>query len=140
MAVWKSMILDHMKHDSIVVHAFVGEVLCHLKDSLPTLKNGLSWSDGVGSQYRSYKNFCNLWHHVKFSTCYWVNFFSTLHGKNTWDSIGRTVKPFVANASSHSLKEPFETPEKIFLWFKSNTKGVAFMCVSFRCWKQRIWI
>ena len=46
-----------MKHDSNVVHAFLGKVLDLLKDSWSTLQKCIYFSDGAGSQYMNYKNF-----------------------------------------------------------------------------------
>ena len=63
MAVQKSMILDHMGHASPAAHVFIG------KGTSSERKNALICSDGVGSQYKNYKNFANLCHHVRLSTC-----------------------------------------------------------------------
>ena len=62
-----------MKHDSNAAHAFFGKVFNLLKDSWSTLQKCIYFSDGVNSQYKNYKNFANLCHHVQ-------DFFATLHG------------------------------------------------------------
>ena len=43
------------------------------------------------------------------------NFFAMSHGKNPCDNIGGIAKRLVANASLQSLREPIDTPEKMFL-------------------------
>ena len=35
----------------------------------------------------------------------------------------------LANPSLWSIKEPIDTPEKMFLWSKSNIRGVWLLCV-----------
>ena len=52
------------------------------------------------------------------------------HGKNPCDNIGGIAKRLVANASLQSLREPIDTPEKMFLWCKNNIKGIRFVFVS----------
>ena len=56
-------------------------------------------------------------------------FFNTSHGKFPFDGIGETVKGVVANSCLWSIKEPIDTPEKMFLLSKSNIKGVWLLYV-----------
>ena len=101
MATQKCVISDHMKHHSNAVHAFLGKVLYHPKDSWSAWEKRVYFSGVVGSQYKNYKNFANLSHHISdFQAVAELNFFATLHGKSPGDDIGGTVKHLVANASS----------------------------------------
>ena len=81
------------------------------------------------SQHENYTYFANPRHHMSgFQLAEWF-FFNTSHGKCPCDGIGETVKGVVANSSLWSIKEPIDTPEKMFLWSKSNIKGVWLLCV-----------
>ena len=120
-----------MKHDSNVVHAFLGKVLYHLKCSWSLLQKCISFSNVAISQYKNYKNFANLCQHTSdFILAAELNFFTTLHRKSPGDSIEGTVKCLVASANLWSLSEPSDTPQKNFLWCKNNIKGVRFLSVS----------
>ena len=110
------------------MHAFLGKVLNLLKDSW---FSDSYFSNGAGLQYKNYKNFANLCHHVSdFQLAAEWKFFATLHGKSPCDGIGGVIKCLVANASLQSLKESICTPEKMFLWCKNNIKGIRFLYVS----------
>ena len=51
------------------------------------------FSDGCAGQYKNYKNFVNLCHHLSDVgiEAFW-NFFATSHGKYSCDGIGRITK------------------------------------------------
>ena len=61
---------------------------------------------------------------------FWADFFITSYEKSPCDSIGGVVKHLLANPSLRSLKEPTDTPEKLFLCCKYNIKDVRFLFVS----------
>lgn len=53
-----------MKDDSDVAHVFLRKVLYNLKDSWFTLQNCIYFINEACSQYKNYKNFTNLCHHM----------------------------------------------------------------------------
>ena len=126
------VISDHMKHDTITVHAFLTKVLHHLKQQLPHLCKVKYFSDGAASQYKNFKNFCNLMHHKEdFGLHAEWHFFATSHGKSPCDGVGGTAKRLAARASlqatttSHIL-----TPHQMFEWERDHVPGIHFFYVT----------
>ena len=76
------VISDDLKHSTIAVHRFLEVVLQHLKILHPRMTNIHYFSDGAASQYKNYKNLCNLVHHREdFGLDAQWHFFATSHGK-----------------------------------------------------------
>ena len=67
---------------------------------------------------------------IKILLIFWADFFITSYETSPCDSIGGVVKHLLANPSLRSLKEPTDTPEKLFLCCKNNIKDVRFLFVS----------
>ena len=111
-------ISGQMKHDSNAVHVFIEKVLNVLEDSWSTLQKRIYFSNGTDSQYKNYKNFANLCHHMSgfqlFQLAADSYFFAASHGRSLSDNIGGTVRSLVANTSLRSLKEPIELSQKRF--------------------------
>ncbi len=73
---------DCMLHNTVAVHEFLKLVIKHIFSLAPNLKKNTHFTDGAGSQYKNYKNFCNLLFHKKdFNVEAEWHFFATSHGK-----------------------------------------------------------
>lgn len=59
------VVSDCMQHDAITVHAFIKVLLSYIKELYPTITTVKYFSDGVASQYKNFKNFSNLLHHLE---------------------------------------------------------------------------
>ena len=94
------IISDKMKHDTSAVRKFMSVILPQIKQILLNLIKCYDFSDGTGSQYKSYKKFANLcYHKADFGVDAGWNFFATSHGKSPCDGIGGTLKRHFACAS-----------------------------------------
>jgi hypothetical protein len=56
------VVSDHLQHNTNVVHAFMENMLSHLK-TIRSFSRILYFTDGAASQYKNYKNFTNLCYH-----------------------------------------------------------------------------
>jgi len=126
------IISDHMKHDTVAVHAFQKVVIEHLKQIIKGLYKVIYFSDGAASQYKNFKNFANLLNHRNDHglEAEW-NFFGTSHGKNSCDGIGGTVKRLAARASlQRTCNEHLLTSKQLFDWCTEKINGISFFFVS----------
>ena len=125
------VISDCLKHDTITVHSFLQVVLPYLKDCHPVIKHIHYFSDGAASQYKNYKNFCNLlYHYSDFGLEAEWNFFATSHGKNCCDGVGGTVKREAAKASLQAVTSGhITTPSDLYNWASANIVNVKFFFV-----------
>lgn len=124
------MISDHLKHDTITVHAFLKVLIPYLQ-GLMKVDKVIYFSDGAASQYKNFKNFANLCCHARdFGPSAEWHFFATSHGKSPCDGIGGTVKRLVARAS---LQSPVEGhimyPRELYDWAVTNITGIKFFWV-----------
>ena len=126
------IISDCLKHETITVHKFLETLLNHVKIKLPHIKKLLYFSDGAASQYKNYKNFCNLVFHSKdFGLDAEWHFFATSLGKNACNRIGGTVKREAAKASLQAtVSGHILTPQHLFEWASAHIKNVTFFFVS----------
>jgi len=117
-----------MQHDTVTVHTFLRVLLSHLKQLQPDLRKVLYFSDGAASQYKNYKNFCNLLHHNDdFQAEAECHFFATSHGKSACDGIGGTVKRLVARASlQRETTGQILTSQQLFDWAVDHITGIKF--------------
>ena len=109
------VISDCMQHDSITVHVFLRAVLSFISETMPNIEHVMYFSDGAASQYKNFKNFCNLLHHPQdFNLTAEGHFFATSHGKSPCDGIGGTVKRLAAGASLQAITtNHILTPQKL---------------------------
>ena len=126
------VISNCLKHGTITVHRFLQDVLPHLKDRCPQIKKVHYFSDGAASQYKNYKNFCNLLcHEDDFGLQAEWNFFATSHGKNACDGVGGTVKREAAKASLQAVTAGhILTPHDLFEWATKHISNVKFFYIS----------
>ena len=109
------VISDCLRHDTTTVHAFISNVLAHLKKELPNIKKVIYFSDGAPSQYKNYKNFSNVCNHENDHglKVEW-HFFATSHRKSPCDGI---VKRLVARASLQAtVDHHILTAREMFKW------------------------
>ena len=126
------IISDHLKHDTVAVHAFITEVLIAVKQKYPNVKKVIYFSDGASSQYKNFKNLANLCNHYADHNLYaeW-HFFATSHGKSPCDGIGGTVKRLVARASLQAtVNNQILTPHDMYSWARNNIHGIEFFYVT----------
>ena len=123
------VISDCLRHDTTVVHAFISNVLAHLKKELPNIEKVIYFSDGAASQYKNYKNFSNVCNHENDHglKAEW-HFFATSHGKSPRDGIGGTVKRLVARASLQAtVDHHILTAREMFKWCEEHIMGITFL-------------
>ncbi|CAG7830741.1 unnamed protein product [Allacma fusca] len=98
------VVSDHLEHVTSTFHVFRSKVLQELKkeDWFRNITKIYYVSDGAASQYKNYKNFCNLYHHFSEYNIYaeWI-FTATAHGKSECDAACGVLKRM---ARTHSLK------------------------------------
>ena len=126
------VISDCLRHDTTTVHAFVSNVLAHLKKELPNITKVIYFSDGAASQYKNYKNFSNVCNHENDHglKAEW-HFFATSHGKSPCDGIGGTVKRLVARASLQAtVDNHILTARDMFKWSEEHIRGITFLFVT----------
>ena len=90
------------------------------------------FTDGAASQYKNYKNICNLLYHRDYFglDAEW-HFFATSHGKNACDGIGGTVKREASNASLRATTSGhILTPLQLFEWCSMHLTGLGFFYIS----------
>ena len=98
-------ISDCTKHSTAMVYSFLKILIPSLKESNPSLKELIYFTDGCAGQYKNRFNFINLlYHESDFGIKAQWNFFATSHGKNACDGIGGTLKRSVSRAS---LQRPY---------------------------------
>ena len=126
------VISNHLKHDTVTVYSFLKVIIPYLKESHSQIEKIHYFSDGAASQYKNYKNLCNLlFHYVDFSLEAEWNFFATSHGKNACDGVGGTVKREAARASLQATTTGhILTPRDLFNWASNHIKNVKFFFVS----------
>lgn len=74
-------------------YAFQRAVLQEIKKDYGHITKVVYWSDGAGSQYKNFKNICNLkFHKADNGLEASHNFFASCHGKGPCDAIGGVVK------------------------------------------------
>ena len=126
------IVSNGMHHDTVAVHTFQQKVITYIKQVMLSVTKVYYFSDGAASQYKNYKNFCNLVMHVKdFGMSAEWHFFATSHGKSPCDGIGGTVKREVARASLQATTTGFIlTPTDLYQWCQKHISGVMFIWVS----------
>lgn len=126
------VISDCMTHATSTVHAFQKAILDHLKKELPAVTKVVYFSDGCAGQYKNYKNFVNLTHHMAdFGYDAEWHFFATSHGKSPCDGIGGTVKRLAARASLQATTDnQILTPHDLYQFGNDNIKGIQFFWVT----------
>lgn len=85
------IISDYLKHDTNSVHAFIIDVLQNIKRDVTGLTKCIYFSDGVGTQYKNYKNINFCHHPLDYGVNAEYHFYRTSHGKSPCDVIGWTV-------------------------------------------------
>ena len=126
------VITDCLRHDTTMVHAFVSNVLAHLKKELPNITKVIYFSDGAASQYKNHKNVSNVCNHENDHglKAEW-HFFATSHGKIPCDGIGGTVKRLVARASLQAtVDHHILTARKMFKLCEEHIMGITFLFVT----------
>ena len=126
------VISDHLKHDTVAVHAFITEILTAVKKNYPDLKKIIYFSDGASSQYKNFKNLANLSSHYEDHnlSAEW-HYFATSHGNSPCDGIGGTVKRLVARASlQNPINNQILTPRDMYNWLKDNVDGIEFFFIT----------
>lgn len=124
------IISDCLSHDTVAVHLFQRKLINYLKSRLDfNISEIIYFSDGSVTQYKNYKNFVNLCHHINdFGLKAQWHFFATSHGKGPCDGLGGTVKRLAARAS---LQRPYNnqimTPRQLFDFGKENIQGINFI-------------
>jgi len=123
------MISDCIRHDAIVVHAFIAKLYeqC-IHREFQNVRLVHYFSDGSPQQYKNFKNLINLCHNeVDFGVKADWSFFATSHGKSACDGIGGTVKRLATRAS---LQRPLDSqilmPLDLFKFCDSQIKGIQF--------------
>ena len=107
------------KHDVVAVHSYLKVVLKKFtSDTSHRISKIYYFTDGAASQYKNYKNICNLlYHRDDFGLDAEWHFFATSHGKNACDGIGGTVKREASNASLRATTSGhILTPLQLFEW------------------------
>ena len=126
------VITDCLRHDTTTVHAFVSNVLAHLKKELPNITKVIYFSDGAASQYKNHKNFSNVCNHENDHglKAEW-HFFATSQGKIPCYGIGGTVKSLVARASLQAtVDHHIPTAREMFKWCEEHIMGITFLFVT----------
>ena len=96
------------------------------------LKKFTSDTSHRASQYKNYKNICNLLYHRDDSglDAEW-HFFAASHGKNACGGIGGTVKREASNASLRAMTSGhILTPLQLFEWCSIRLTGLGFFYIS----------
>ena len=89
-----------MTDDFVAVYGFQKLFTEEIKIALPFVSKFYYFSDVSSSQYKNFKNFANLCHHMKdFRVDAEWNFFVTSHGKNACDCVGGMLQRLAAKAS-----------------------------------------
>ena len=90
------------------------------------------FTDGAASQYKNYKNICNLLYHCdNFGLDAEWHFFATSHGKNACDGIGGTVKRGASNASLRATTSGhILTSLQLFEWCSMHRTGLGLFYIS----------
>ena len=98
---------------------------------MPNIEHVMYFSDGAASQYKNFKNFCNLLHHQQdFNLTAEWHFFATSLGKSPCDGIGGTLKRLAAGASLQAVStNHILTPQQLYQWAQTNIKGIKFFFV-----------
>ncbi|MES9880157.1 MAG: hypothetical protein ABW185_04670 [Sedimenticola sp.] len=125
------VVSDCLQHNTITVHRFLYDVLHHMKEICPGIKKIYYFSDGAASQYKNYKNLCNLTYHLDdFGLHAEWHFFATSHGKNACDGVGGTVKREAAKASLQAtLVGHILTPKDLYDWAQAHISKVKFFFI-----------
>lgn len=125
------VVSDCLKHDTVAVHTFLSHIIPIVLSKCPHVSKVIYFSDGAASQYKNYKNFRNLAHHVQdFNVQAEWHFFATSHGKSPCDGIGGTVKRAAARASLQATTDNYiMTPADLFSWAERNIKNIQFIWV-----------
>ena len=75
-------ISNHMTHETATVYSFQRSLIIFIKENLPQVTHVNYFSEGSCAQYKKYKNFANLCHHVlDFNLTASYSFFAIPHGK-----------------------------------------------------------
>ena len=88
------MISDRLNHDVFSVQEFIRRLHQDvLSEILPEVKRITYFSDGCAMQYKNKRSFLSLCHYKEDyqSEVSW-HFWSTSHGKGSWDGLGGTIK------------------------------------------------
>ena len=126
------VISDCLRHDTTTVHAFISNVLAHLKKELPNIRKVIYFSDEAARQYKNYKNFSNVCNHENdHGLKEERHFFATSHGKSPCDGIGGTVKRLVARASLQAtVDHHILTAREMLKWCEEHIMGITFLFVT----------
>ena len=123
------VISDHLQHSTSTVHRFQHEALSYLQQVCPNLAKIHYFSDGAASQYKNFKNFCNLVHHEEdFGLAAEWHFFATSHGKGPCDGVGGSIKRLAARKSLQLTgdQDPILTPQALYDFAVKSLPSVAF--------------
>ena len=126
-------ISDELKHDSLMVYAFISNLIGDLKSKHQILTKVHYFSDGCAGQYKNCYNLMNLCKHYEdFGIDAEWNFFATSHGKNACDGIGGLVKRSLSKASlQRPLANQILTSEAVFNHCNENlSTNIIFYHVS----------
>lgn len=120
-----------LKHDTTLVHIFIGRFMNFLKLKLNPVKI-IYFTDGCAAQYKNRNNFYNMTlHEHDFGVPAEWHFYATSHGKSACDGLGGTVKRLVAKASlQRPLHNQILTPLQMFDWATANISGMNFVFVN----------
>lgn len=122
---------DYREHSTAVVHAFLTEVINHIKTLNPNLKKIIYFSDGSGSQYKNKKNFTNICKHkCDFGVEGEWHFFASCHGKNSCDGVGGTTKRVVTRASLQRPKDgQILNVDQLFTFCNEHITGITYFLI-----------
>ena len=118
-------------HDSVTVHLF-------LRQAAYQVTQVIYFSDGCAGQYKNFKNFINLCHHLEdFGIPAEWHFFATSHGKDPCDGLGGVVKRQAAKASlQRAYTDQITTPLQFFTFCQTHIQGVIFKFLTANDWSK----
>ena len=123
---------DDLNHDASFVYETQASLTQIIRENHPDLKHIKYFSDGCAGQYKNYKNFMNLCHHLRdFGlSAEWV-FHATSHGKTACDGVGGTVKRLTARASlQRPVNDQILTVHDMMKFCTENIKNIHFIFIS----------
>ena len=126
------VVSDCLCHNTITVHRCLYNVLSHMKQLCSGINKIYYFSDGAASQYKNFKNVCNLLYHLDDFALYaeW-HFFATSHSKNACDGVGGTVKQKASKASLQvTVVGHILTAKNLYDWGAGHLLNITLFFIS----------
>lgn len=126
------MISDYLTHETAAVYTFIRRMLSIVKEHPVHFSHVHYFSDGAVSQYKNFKNLCNLCcHAVDFGPSAEWNFFASYHGKSPCDGIAGTTKRLARRASlQRTVDRQILNIHDFYQFCMDNITGIQFTFVT----------